>query len=201
MSSPRKTANGDLVVELQPRFPSLHWGLKLEERDKYTTVYSARFGPDPPERDGGRGVVMTRRGVISERKRFHAISLGPIKPTRLECSISRAERISEKCGRKACSMITRATDRRYRVITGSIFRTKRPLAIRCGNLWSLMRTSFQRYPARLHERPPSADSPQSLDYHPIAVTPFFFYPTLRYLIETAIDTRRTRYATSAPQSV
>ena len=27
--------------------------LGLEERDRYTTVYSARFGPDPAERDGG----------------------------------------------------------------------------------------------------------------------------------------------------
>jgi hypothetical protein len=124
---------------------------------------------------------MTRRDVISERERFHAISLGPIKATRLECSISRAERISEKCGRKACSMITRATDRRYRVITGSIYQTKRPLGIRCGNLWSLMRTSFQRHPGRLHEKPSSADSPQSFDHHVVAVTPFLISnPALSY---------------------
>jgi hypothetical protein len=38
---------------------------------------------------------MTRRGVISERERFHAISLGPVKATQIECSIPRADRLSE----------------------------------------------------------------------------------------------------------
>lgn len=119
---------------------------------------------------------MTRRGVISERERFHAISLGPIKATRIECSISRARRISEVCGRKACSMITRATDRRYRVITGSIFRTTSVnLRVECGNDGDELSTIRLSIPV-LHDHYTrvlrSAESPQSFDHHPVAVTPF-----------------------------
>jgi hypothetical protein len=189
VSSPRKTANGDLVVELQPRCPSLHWGLKLERaRQIHDRVFGeirarswrARRGEgsydDEARCDLGTGTLPRHLAWTdqSHANRMCYLACVLCKRGLREKSLfdDHASNGSTVSGHNRIDISNKTSTR--------------------NSMWQSLESNedeLSATPSTLTRGAFPAPIVRSRSITMSSQSPHFLYPTVRYPIETAIDTR------------